>query len=264
MKLQELCNTTIEIAKKVGSYIRNERNQFGKYNYEVKSHNSFVTKVDKEAERIIVNGLEQIIPEAGFIAEEGTSEKTSENYNWVIDPLDGTTNFIHGLPIFAVSIALMHKQEIVLGVVYEINNDECFYAVKNGGAFMNGQEIHVSKTPTLKDALLATGFPYYDYDKLESYTKLLGHFAKTSQGLRRFGSAATDLAYVACGRIDAYYEYSLSPWDVAAGALIVQEAGGSVSTFKNTDNYIFGKEIVATNKVMHAEIIQSIGMYFVD
>jgi myo-inositol-1(or 4)-monophosphatase len=262
MNYEELCLKVTQLTKEVATYIKFESQQLKELVTEEKSHNSLVTKVDKTAELMIVETLSRLLPESGFIAEEGTSEKIGSQYNWIIDPLDGTTNFIHGLPCYAISIALTSQGKTVLGVVHEINLDECFYAYESGGAFLNGKKIMVSATTGLDKSLLATGFPYYDYGKLAEYLQLLGHFTKHTRGIRRLGSAATDLAYVACGRFEAFYEYGLSPWDVAAGAFIVSEAGGKVTTFKNGDDYVFGKEILASNNSVHEEMIQHIGEFF--
>ncbi|MBL4651783.1 MAG: inositol monophosphatase [Flavobacteriales bacterium] len=259
--LKSLCEKVCIVSKEVGDYIRTERKNIS-IDVETKSLNSFVTHVDKEAEKQIVEQLSVLFPEAGYIAEEGTSNKKGETYNWIIDPLDGTTNFIHSIPCFSVSIGLMKNGVMILGVVYEINFDECFYAYESSPAFLNGKEITVSKTTKLEDSLIATGFPYYDYGKLSPYLELLGHFTKNTRGIRRLGSAATDLAYVACGRFESFYEYGLSPWDVAAGAFIVQQAGGSVSDFNNDKNYIFGKQILATNKLTHENMLKEIQHFF--
>lgn len=262
MNLEQLCKDVCSLTRNVGDYIFTERQKWQELNIETKSHNSLVTHVDKTAEKQIVDTLSQLLPEAGFIAEEGTSSKKGETYNWIIDPLDGTTNFIHAIPCFAISIALMKNNSVVLGVVYEINLKECFYAWQGSKAYLNEKEISVSKTEKLENALLATGFPYYDYGRLEPYLELLGYYTKNTRGIRRLGSAATDLAYLACGRFEAFYEYGLSPWDVAAGAFIVQQAGGKVTTFTDTDNYIFGKEILASNTSTHQQMLDSIKQYF--
>jgi len=156
-----------------------------------------------------------------------------------------------------VSIALQRNNEIVLGVVYEVNQDECFYAWKSGGAFLNQKSIHVSQNEHLKDSLIATGFPYYDYERVDSYFEVLKRIAQNSRGVRRMGSAAVDLVYTACGRFDAFFEYSLHAWDVAAGAFIVQEAGGKISDFSGGNNWLFGKEIVASNGLLTKEVLEA-------
>jgi myo-inositol-1(or 4)-monophosphatase len=231
MDLKQICFDAIEIIKATGNYISDEMQSFDKKKVESKGVHDFVSFVDKTAEKTLVKGLSEVFPEAGYIAEEQTVAQTNAQFKWVIDPLDGTTNFIHGLMPFAISVALMDEQEVVLGIVYEISRDEVFYTWKGEKAYLNGNEIRVTDAPKVKDSLIATGFPYYDYDRLPQFMKTLDFFMQNSHGLRRLGSAATDLAYVACGRFDAFYEYSLSPWDVAAGAFLVQQAGGKVCDF---------------------------------
>ncbi|MEN8119280.1 MAG: inositol monophosphatase family protein [Bacteroidota bacterium] len=258
MDLQNLCAEAKEIIKETGAYISTEAKQFTSDAVESKGKHDFVSFVDKTAEKQLVNGLKKLVPEAGFIAEEQTETYQAEQYNWVIDPLDGTTNFIHGLMPYAISVALMQKEEVILGIIYEISRDEMFYAWKGSKAYLNGKEISVTNANKVSDSLIATGFPYYDYDRLPQFMKSLDFFMRNSHGLRRLGSAATDLAYVACGRFDAFYEYSLSPWDVAAGVLIVQQAGGKVSDFNGSGNYIFGKEIIATNNNIFNEFLKDI------
>lgn len=229
---------------------------------QVKGQNNFVSDVDKNAEAQIVATLRGLLPEAGFIAEEGTAGSSNERYRWVVDPLDGTTNFIHGLSPYAVSIALMDGDEVVLGVVHEAVADECFYAWKGSKAFLNGREIRVSEAATVETSLVATGFPYYNFDKIQRYMNSLAFFMQRSHGMRRLGSAATDLAYVACGRFEAFYEYSLQPWDVAAGSLIVRQAGGKVSDFSGGNTYIFGQELVCTNANIYEEFLEIVKKHF--
>lgn len=233
------------IVKEAGLFIKTEKGQIDEKQIDTKSHNSLVTYVDKQAEAMLVDGLSKLIPGSGFIAEENTAGNTDSPWRWIVDPLDGTTNFIHNIYPVSVSVALQHNNKTVAGLVYEIGQDELFSAFEGEQAMLNQKPIKVTETQALADTLIATGFPYYDYNKLDNYLQTLSHFMKTTRGVRRLGSAATDLAYVACGRFDAFFEYSLSPWDVAAGAFIVQQAGGKVCDFKGTDNYLFGKEIIA-------------------
>jgi myo-inositol-1(or 4)-monophosphatase len=258
MNLENICKQVTELTKEVGAFILNERRNNIHLNVEVKGLHDFVTYVDKTAEQKIVDKLSEILPESGFIAEEGTSTKIGEKYNWIIDPLDGTTNFIHGLAPFAISIALQKDNKTVLGVVHELNLNECFYAWEGSSAYLNENIISVSSKKTIEESLIATGFPYYDYKRINPFLETLKFFMETSHGIRRLGSAATDLVYVACGRFEAFYEYSLSPWDVAAGAFIVQQAGGKVSDFNGEDNYIFGKEIIATNNLVFDSFLSNI------
>ncbi|MDM8161949.1 inositol monophosphatase family protein [Labilibaculum sp. K2S] len=254
INLKELCFKTNDIARKVGLFIKEQQSKIKSDVVEVKGIHDFVTYVDKTAEEKIVAELKLILSDAGFIAEEGTETYQAERYNWIIDPLDGTTNYIHGLSPFAVSIALQEYDEIILGVIYEISLDECFYSWKGASeAFLNGKTITVSKANSIDSSLIATGFPYSNYDQLKTFMASLEYFIINSHGVRRPGSAATDLAYVACGRFEAFYEYSLQAWDVAAGSFLVSQAGGKVCDFKGGKNFIFGKEIIASNTMVHDE-----------
>ena len=250
--MQDLLNIqtqTINAVKKAAVFIQSEIGKINNNDIETKSINSLVTYVDKNAEIILVEELKKIITNATFLTEENTIEQMQGEWQWIVDPLDGTTNFIHQIPVFGISVALKHNDEIVIGVVYEVNNNECFYASKNNGAFLNGNKIAVSETAALEDSLVATGFPYYDFSKAENYLNVLRFLMQNTRGIRRLGAASIDLCYVACGRFDAFFEYSLAPWDVAAGAFIVKEAGGYISDFSGSKNWLFGKEIIATNKI---------------
>jgi myo-inositol-1(or 4)-monophosphatase len=262
MQLNNLINHVVDVAKEAGSFIREQRKTFTPDQIEFKGLNDLVSYVDKSAEKMIVAGLGKLLPEAGFITEEKTISKTGDRYNWIIDPLDGTTNFIHGLPVFSVSIALQDKDELVLGVVYEVNQDECFYAWKHSPAYLNGKEIRVSAAPAISSSLLATGFPYYDFTKQPAYISLFTEFMKSCHGLRRLGSAAVDLAYTACGRFDGYYEYNLNPWDVAAGIVIVRQAGGHVVNFKGGQEILNSRELLATNGKITQEMLDEIQKHF--
>lgn len=262
MQLEQVAKQVIELSKQAGDFIRQERKTFDADKIEYKGLNDLVSYVDKTAEGIIVTGLEKIIPDAGFITEEQTKNKIADRYNWIIDPLDGTTNFIHGLPVFSVSIALKEYDELVLGVVYEINQDECFYAWKGAPAYLNGKEIKVSKAPKIADSLIATGFPYYDFTKQPQYIQLFTYLMQNCHGLRRMGSAAVDLAYTAAGRFDAYYEYNLNAWDAAAGIVIVKQAGGHVVNFNGGDEVLDTRELLATNGNLTQEMLDAIKQYF--
>ena len=260
--LSQLLEQTQEIAKEVGAFIRKERQHFDVEKVEHKGFNDLVSYVDKEAERQIVEKLSVIFPEAGFITEEGTNTTQGETYNWVIDPLDGTTNFIHGIPVFAVSIALMENAEVIMGVVYEVNRHECFYAMKGGGAFCNDTRIRVSQALDLSASLIATGFPYYNFDLIDRYLNSMKSLMQKSHGLRRMGSAAVDLCYVASGRTEGFFEYNLNSYDVAAGVILVQEAGGSVTDFAGGDDFVFGRNIVASNAKIHGEFLEVLGQFW--
>lgn len=262
MHLENLTKQVVDIAKKAGDFIRQERKSFSPDKIEYKGLNDLVSYVDKGAEKIIVAGLEKLLPESGFITEEKTTTKTGERYNWIIDPLDGTTNFIHGLPTYSVSIALQEYDELVVGVVYEINLDECFYACKGSRAYLNGQPIKVSGVPTVGGSLIATGFPYYDFAKQAAYIELFADFMRSCHGLRRLGSAAVDLVYTACGRFEAFYEYNLNAWDIAAGVVIVRQAGGEVVNYKGGDEVLKSRELLATNGKITQETLGIIQKYF--
>lgn len=258
MNLKEICDQTIEAVKKAGSYIVAQSKGNTIREIEVKGKHDFVTEVDKSVEEILVLELSKILPEAGFIAEEGTRKTLGEKYNWIIDPIDGTTNFIHQTFPYAVSVALADGNTPILGVILEIGFNECFYAWQGGGAWLNDKAIQVSKTKTLNDSLIATGFPYTNFSLMSEFIKTIDWFMKNSQGLRRLGSAATDIAWVACGRYDGFYEYGLKPWDIAAGIIILQEAGGLCADFKGTDEYLFGGEIICSNNLNHKEFVSVI------
>lgn len=262
MQYNQITNSVVEVAKQAGDFIREQRKIFSPDKIEYKGLNDLVSYVDKTAEEMIVAGLEKILPEAGFITEEKTKIKLGERFNWIIDPLDGTTNFIHGLPVFSVSVALKEYDELVVGVVYEVNQDECFYASKDTLAYLNGREIRVSDNATVSASLLATGFPYYDFSKQAAYINLFTELMKSAHGLRRLGSAAVDLAYTACGRFDAFYEYNLNAWDVAAGILIVRQAGGDVVNYKGGNEVMETRELLATNGKITGELLSYIDKYF--
>jgi len=262
MDFENITHKVIDVAKEAGAFIRDQRKTFTPDKIELKGLNDLVSYVDKSAEQIIVTALQQVLPEAGFITEEKTISKVGERYNWIIDPLDGTTNFIHGLPVYSVSIALQEGDELVLGVVYEINLDECFYAWKSSAAYLNGEPISVSAAPTIDKCLLATGFPYYDFTKQPAYIEIFSELMRSCHGLRRLGSAAVDLAYTACGRFDGFYEYNLNAWDVAAGIVIVRQAGGEIVNFKGGTEVLQSRELLATNAKITGEMLDIIQKHF--
>jgi len=259
---QVLTQKVILIAKDAGAFLKEEIHKINDGDVEEKGLHDLVTYVDKTAERMLVYALEDLVPEAGFIAEEGTVTNKGDKYNWIIDPLDGTTNYIHGVPLYSVSLALIRNDEIVLGVIYEPNLDECFYSWKGGASYLNGKIIKVSGSKKVDQSLFATGFPYYDYHLIKEYMAFFEHLMRYSRGIRRLGTAAMDLAYVACGRYDGFYEYGLKPWDVAAGTIIVQNAGGVNVDFAGGSDYIFGKEIISVNSLVSEEFIGLIKKYF--
>lgn len=257
MDYVDICSQVSDLARTTGQKLMQYRKENGLV-IEAKGRHDFVTQMDKYSERLLVEGLERILPEAGFIAEESTRTNRGEKYNWIVDPIDGTTNFIHNMPPFAISIGLMEDNRIVVGVVYELSRSELFSAWLGGGAYLNGEPIHVSKAQTVEESLVATGFPYNNYDRMDGYMKSLEYYMHSAQGVRRIGSAATDLAYTAAGRFEVFYEYDLKPYDVAAGSILVTEAGGRVSDFSDGSDYIFGREIVADNSAVHNEFMATI------
>lgn len=258
---RSICQEVIALVRQTGRYVSDASREFKRGHEEVKAPNSFVTEVDLESERRLVEGLSLIVPDAGFITEENTVTNETKPLCWIIDPIDGTTNFIHGVPAYAISVGLMVEGKIQVGVVHEISRNECFSAIRGGGAFCNAQAIHVSGCTKFEDGLYATGFPYNPEDT-PAYLRILDTFLRQTRGIRRLGSAAVDLAYVACGRFDGFYEHRLNAWDVAAGALIVQEAGGHISDFHGGANYLFGGEIVAGTPEVHDRICKIVSTVF--
>jgi myo-inositol-1(or 4)-monophosphatase len=259
--LKHVCTELEKAARETGAFILKESEGFDIKRTEKKGSNDFVSYVDKGSEKMLVEKLSLLLPEAGFVAEEGTSKKIGLKYNWIIDPLDGTTNFLHGFHPYAISIGLKEHDEVIAGIVYEVSGNESFTSWKGGGAWLNGKRIHVSKAAKLADSLVATGFPYSDFNLLDSYMKCLAYFCNNTHGIRRLGSAAIDLAYVACGRFDAFYEYGLHEWDIAAGMLLVREAGGRVSDFSGNEKGLTGIEFIAANSDIFAEFLEIVSKF---
>ena len=224
-----------------------------------KGLNQLVSFVDKESEQRLMDGLSAILPGSCFIGEEFNPDSVlSDEPTWIIDPLDGTTNFLHGLPVFAVSVALWDSGDTQLGMVHAPAMCETFTAVRGGGAYFNGRTLQLEGEVSLSQSLIATGFPYYDFEKMAPYLELLSDLMRATHGLRRMGSAAIDLAYTAAGRFDAFYEMGLAPWDVAAGALIVEEAGGFVSNFSGGHQVLFQREVVAAHPSLSRAFLQRV------
>jgi myo-inositol-1(or 4)-monophosphatase len=264
VNLKEICKEIVTAVRETEKFIQEESVKFDKSQTEIKGLHDFVSYVDKGSEEMLVSKLGIILPEAGFIAEEGTSSKEGVQYCWVIDPLDGTTNFVHGIHPYSISVALMEYGEPVAGVVCNVGSNEIFKAWKNGGAWLNDNLIKVSDASRLSDSLVATGFPYNDFSRLEKYMTCLTNFCKTTHGIRRLGSASIDLAYVACGRFEAFYEYDLKIWDVAAGILMVREAGGRVSDFAGNEKNINGSEIAAANNRVFPEFLENVSKFMLE
>jgi myo-inositol-1(or 4)-monophosphatase len=262
MDLKRLTAATIEITKEVGKFIAKEREAFETNKIEYKDLNNVVSYVDKEAEKILVEKLGVLLPEAGFITEEDTIENNDEQgLNWIIDPLDGTANFVHNMPHYSVSVALYDGKKGLIGVVYEICRDKTFWTYKDGGAFCENIKLSVSQSMSLETSLFATGFPYYKFEKMQNYLLILESLMQKTHGLRRAGSAALDLAYVAAGYYDGFFEYNLRSWDMAAGILLIQEAGGTVTDFTGNDDYLFGGDIVA-GAAVQKELLKEIKRFW--
>jgi myo-inositol-1(or 4)-monophosphatase len=249
--LRGIIRNVIISATRVGEYIHIQSSKIQQSDIEFKGKNDLVSFVDKEAEKKLVHDLSHYLPNSGFLTEEETVEQINKEYTWIIDPLDGTTNYLNGIPTYAISVALMHHKEVIGAVVYELGRKEMFHALKGGGAFLNDSPIKVNASKDLGEVLVATGFPYTNFGNMKNFMSQLTYFIENSRGVRRIGSAAVDLAYTACGRFGMFFEQGLAPWDVAAGTLLVTEAGGQVSDFSNNDNYIFGGEILASNGLIH-------------
>ncbi len=249
----------INISKQAGEIIREG---FGKkFNIEYKTNEiNLVTEIDKASEKLITDFVKNKYPTHSILAEESGEYKNKySEYRWVIDPLDGTTNFAHGLPIFSVSIGVQKNGETFAGVVYDVIQDIVYSAEKGNGAYENSKKISVSKKEQLGHSLLVTGFPYNIAERPKNIFELFESFTKTARGVRRLGSAALDLCYVAKGAMDGYWENSLHPWDFCAGKLILEEAGGIVTDFKGNDIDIFSKQILCTNKLIHQQMMDLIG-----
>ncbi len=253
---QDLMHQCIELIKSCGHFIKAQMHNVSQSDIIEKEKHSLVSYVDIEAEKMLVSGLKSLLPEAGFITEEGTQQYIKEiPAYWIIDPLDGTTNFLKSIPVFSVSVALVVQNQIEIGIVHNIMQDECFYASLGGGAFLNGKKISVSSVDTLEDSVLATGFPYAR-KTIPQLVELLQQVLMTARGVRRLGSAAIDLAYTACGRFDGYYETRLNPWDTAAGILLVREAGGKVSDFHSNESALWKKHhIIAANPHIFSQLL---------
>jgi len=251
----------MEIAAEAGRYIMSEADQFDASSVSLKGVNDFVTHVDRGSEQLLVTRLGKLIPSAGFVVEENTSTAAGEKYRWIVDPLDGTTNFIHRVHPFAISIALAEDDKILSGVVHEASGREVFHAWEGGGAYLNGKKIKVSSNGTLGSGFIATGFPYNDFTRLQGYLDTLSYLMKNCVGVRRMGAASVDLSYVACGRFEAFFEYGLKQWDIAAGSVIITEAGGMVSDFSGKSDLLTGKEFIASNSLVHPEMLKIISNF---
>lgn len=256
---------TYETALEVAAQLVREAGQIvryyaGRVTVREKGYNELVTQADEEVQRFLTEQIRQHFPDHTILAEEMLPDqqngKATASFHWIIDPIDGTTNFTHGVPPYGVSLALQHEGRTVVGVVYDVPHDELFTAVRGGGLYVNGVRARVSQTATLREALITTGFPYREMAHLDAYLEALGRIIRATRGVRRPGAASVDLAWVACGRFDGFFETGLSPWDVAAGILLVEEGGGRVTDFHQRPDPLFARQILATNGRLHEALCE--------
>ncbi len=255
--MHPMLNTAVKAARAAAKIINRASNDLESLTVRAKQDNDFVSEVDQAAERAIIDTLLTAYPKHAILAEESGASGDSE-FQWIIDPLDGTTNFLHGFPQYAISIALLHKGVLDQAVVYDPNRNELFTASKGSGAFLNDRRIRVSKRVKLADALIGTGFPYRDFTHLDAYTGMFRDLVQKTSGLRRPGSASMDLAWVAAGRTDGFFEIGLNPWDIAAGCLLIKEAGGLVSDFTGEEGYLKSGHVVAGSPKVFAQLLQAL------
>lgn len=245
--------------RETGAFIRNEFEKFSFSDVQYKSANNPFSYVDLEAEKQLSSTCAALLPGSGFINEESSAISSQNGYTWIIDPLDGTVNFMHGIPHFSISLALMDPTgHIMLGYVWDVMREEMFHAIRGQGAFVNGRRVSVSERNGLGTSVVITGFPYGYASWVDDFLRVMAELVRQCHGVRRLGSAALDLAYVASGRAEAFFEFGINSWDIAAGALLVQEAGGHVSDFMGGSDYLFGRQIIATNSHIHKELLQII------
>jgi myo-inositol-1(or 4)-monophosphatase len=256
--MHPMLNTAVKAARKAGTIISRASTDLERLTIHRKRHNDFVSEVDHAAEEAIIRTLKEAYPDHGFHAEESGKDRTSAENVWVIDPLDGTTNFLHGFPQYCVSIAMLQKNVLTHAVIFDPTRNELFTASRGAGAYMNERRIRTSKVAYLKDALVGTGFPFRDVTQLDDYLRMFKAVTQASSGIRRPGAAALDLAYVAIGRLDAFWEIGLSPWDMAAGALLIREAGGLIGDLAGEDKFMESGEVVAANPKVFSALLQTL------
>lgn len=256
--MHPIVNVATMAAREAGEIITRYLDDTDRLSIQEKTKNNFVSEVDTLAENAIIRTIQKYYPDHAILAEESGRQPQKSDIEWIIDPLDGTTNFLHQFPQFSISIAVREKGRLTHGVIFDPVRDEMFYASRGQGARMNNRRIRVTEQKTLNNALLATGFPYYEFDYIDSYLASFKQFMLTTAGIRRAGSAALDLAYVACGRVDGYWEFNLKPWDIAAGMIIVQEAGGLCTDFGGGENSLQSGNILACNPKLMKEMAKTL------
>ncbi len=262
--MHPMLTIAVKAARRAGTVITRASQDLGALKVRSKTFNDFVSEVDHAAERTIIETLQDAYPDHGFIGEESGNQNVEAENVWIIDPLDGTTNFLHGFPQYCVSIALQQQGQLTQAVVYDPNRNDLFTATRGRGAFLNDKRIRVSNRTKLQDSLITTGFPFRDFSHLDAYLAMFKDMLKKTSGLRRPGSAALDLAYVAAGWADGYWEIGLSSWDLAAGALLVHEAGGLVGDFEGNEGYLESGNIVAGNPRIFGQLLQTLAPHLTD
>jgi len=254
--MHPMLNTAVKAARKAGAIINRASNDLDLVRVTAKGRSDFVTEVDRAAEDAIIDTLRTAYPQHGFLAEEsGATAGEAADYRWIIDPLDGTTNFIHGFPQYAVSIALEHRGLVTQGVVYDPTRNELFTASRGRGAFLNDRRIRVSRRTQLRDSLIGTGFPFRQLEQIDDYVRMFKRITAETAGIRRPGAAALDLSYVAAGRLDGFWELGLSPWDIAAGSLLITEAGGMVSDLQGGPGFLENGTVVCGTPKIHEQLL---------
>jgi len=262
--MHPMLTNAVKAARRAGTIINRASQDVGTIKVHSKNYNDFVSEVDHAAERAIIQTLQEAYPDHGFIGEESGDDRTDAEHVWIVDPLDGTTNFLHGYEQYSVSIALMSRGHLEQAVVYDPSRNDLFTATRGRGAFLNDKRIRVSNRAKLQSAMIGTGFPFRDFKHLDTYLNMFKDMIKNTAGLRRPGSAALDLAYVAAGWFDGFWEIGLSKWDIAAGALLVQEAGGIVGDFEGNETWINTGNIVAGNPKVFSQMLQVLTPHLTD
>ena len=262
--MHPMLNIAVKAARRAGAIINRASQDIGTLTIKSKNFNDFVSEVDVAAERAIIDTLKDAYPTHGFLGEESGSTSNESDFIWIIDPLDGTTNFLHGFPQYCVSIALQHKGEITQAVIYEPNRNDLYTATKGRGAFLNDKRIRVSKCDKLQESLIGTGFPFRDFKYLDTYLSMFKSMLQKTTGIRRPGSAALDLAYVANGSLDGFWEIGLSPWDIAAGGLLVREAGGIISNLNGKDGWLQSGNVLAASPKIYDAMVETLAPHLTD
>jgi myo-inositol-1(or 4)-monophosphatase len=262
--MHPILNVATKAAREAGRIINRASQDVGSLKIQTKDYNDYVSEVDRSAEQAIIDVLKEAYPTHGFLGEESGKTNSDAESIWIIDPLDGTTNFLHNFPAYCVSIALQEKGVLTQAVIYDPVRNDLFTATKGRGAFLNDRRIRVTSRSKLQESLISTGFPFKDYSYLDTYLDIFKDMIKRTSGIRRPGSAALDLAYVAAGYSDGFFEINLSPWDIAAGALLVQEAGGIVGDFEGNESWLKTGNIVAGNPKVFGQMLQVIAPHLTE